>query len=285
MIEGLLGRKLGMIQYFDQEGRVRGATVIEAGPCLVSQIRTAQRDGYEAVQLGFGTKKRATKPARGHLQGLGDLRYLREFKAEDISSYKIGDRVGVEIFHEGDQVDVTGVSKGRGFAGGVKRHGFAGGPKTHGQSDRHRAPGAIGAGNTPGRVFKGMRMAGHMGTDRVTVKNLEVLASNPARGLLIVAGAVPGAKDGLLRIRYSRVSREAARGREPLAFDAKPEAEDAEEPVAEVATEETEAAAAQPEAAVRESASADEAEASDDAEAPDDAEASGDAEASKEEQS
>ena len=212
MIQGLLGRKLGMLQTFDKEGRLRGATVIEAGSCLVTQIKTEDTDGYAAVQLGFGIAKHTNKPKRGHLKRLGDLRYLREFKADDSSQHKVGDRIGVEIFQEGDRVDVTGTSIGRGFAGGVKRHGFHGGPKTHGQSDRHRAPGSIGAGG-PGRVFKGMKMAGHMGAERVTVRNLEVLQSDPARGLLLVAGAVPGARHGLLKTRYPTQTLEIARNR------------------------------------------------------------------------
>ena len=213
MIEGLLGRKLGVIQVFDKEGRLRGATVIEAGPCLVTQIKTEERDGYRAVQLGFGTAKHTNKPMRGHLKRLGDLRYLREFRADDPSQHHVGERIGAEIFQEGDQVDITGISKGRGFAGGVKRYGFRGGPRTHGQSDRHRAPGAIGAGNTPGRVFKGLHMAGHMGAERVTIRNLEVIQSDPARGILLVAGAVPGARHGLLKIRYAKRTLETARSR------------------------------------------------------------------------
>ena len=215
MIDGVLGRKLGMVQVFDPEGRMRGATVIEAGPCLITQIKTADRDGYDAVQLGFGSAKRRNKPMRGHLKQQGDLRYLREFKVDEPSEHKLGERVGVEIFEPGDRVNVTGTSKGRGFAGVVKRYHFAGGPKTHGQSDRHRARGSIGAGNTPGRVFKGMRMAGHMGDEQVTVRRLEVLQSDPARGLLIVAGSVPGAKDGLLKIRFDAKTLEIARTREP----------------------------------------------------------------------
>ncbi len=204
MIEGLLGRKLGMVQLFDKKGRMRGATVIEAGPCLVTQIRSEDKDGYTAVQLGFGTKKRLNKPMRGHLKRLGDFRHLREVRVHDAAQHKVGDRLGTELFQEGDLVDVTGVSKGRGFAGVVKRYHFAGGPKTHGQSDRHRARGAIGAGNTPGRVFKGMRMAGHMGAAQVTVRNLEVLQTNTARGLLVIGGAVPGARNGLVKIRLSK---------------------------------------------------------------------------------
>jgi len=259
VIEGLLGRKLGTIQVFDKQGRLRGATVIEAGPCMVTQVRTPEQDGYQAVQLGYGAAKRLNKPRRGHLKRLGDMRHLREFRADDPSKHKVGDRIGAEIFQEGDRVDVTGVSKGRGFAGSVKRHHFSGGPKTHGQSDRHRAPGAIGAGNTPGRVFKGMRMAGHMGAEQVTVRNLEVLESNAARGLLIVAGAVPGARDGLLKIRYSKHTLETARARKPsetkteeLAEET-PQAVDAQAAPQAVAEEPAAEAAAPVEQAVEES--------------------------------
>ena len=233
MIRGLLGRKMGIIQVFDKNDRLRGATVIETGPCLITQIRNEERDGYAAVQLGFAAAKHVNKPMRGHLQRQGDLRYLREFPVDDPSEHKIGDRLGAEMFQEGDRVDVTGTSKGRGFAGVVKRHGFAGGPKTHGQSDRHRAPGSIGAGNTPGRTFKGMRMGGHMGSEKVTIRNLEVLQSDPARGLLIVAGSVPGATNGLLKIRYSAQTLDAARKREPAeSEDASASAE--EQPKSEV---------------------------------------------------
>jgi large subunit ribosomal protein L3 len=229
VIDGLLGRKLGMVQAFDKEGRLRGATVIEAGPCLVTQIRTVDRDGYAAVQLGFGGAKRTNKPMRGHLKQQGDLRFLREFRVDNPTEHRVGERVGAELFEEGDRVDVTGISKGRGFAGGVKRYGFRGGPRTHGQSDRHRAPGAIGAGNTPGRTFKGMRMAGHMGAERVTVRGLEVLQSDPARGLILVAGGVPGAPNGLVQIRYSAKTREVARKREPKPAEAAPPAAEEEE--------------------------------------------------------
>jgi large subunit ribosomal protein L3 len=200
-VEGLLGKKLGMVQVFQADGTVVGCTVLEAGPCLVTQVKTKERDGYEAVQLGFGTKKRLNEPEKGHRKGLGNLRYLREFKADSLDGIEVGQRIGVELFQPGDKVDVTGISKGRGFAGGVKRHGFHGGPKTHGQSDRHRAPGSIGSGTTPGRVLKGQKMAGHMGDERTTVRNLEVIEANPARGILIIKGPVPGAKDGLVRIR------------------------------------------------------------------------------------
>ena len=203
-VEGLLGKKLGMVQVFEKDGTVVGCTVVEAGPCLVTQVKTKDRDGYEAVQLGYGTKKRLNEPEKGHLKGLGNFRYLREFKADSLEGLAVGTRVGADMFQAGDKVDITGISKGRGFAGVVKRHGFAGGPKTHGQSDRHRAPGSIGSGTTPGRVLKGLRMAGHMGDERTTVRNLEVVEANPARGILLIKGAVPGAKDGLLRIRRAK---------------------------------------------------------------------------------
>lgn len=200
MSESILGRKLGMTQVFDREGEVHTATIIEAGPCVVTQVKTRESDGYEAIQVGFGHVKRLNSPMSGHLKKLGNFRYLREFRVEDASRFQVGQKLGVELFQPGERVHVTGTSKGRGFAGVVRRYGFRGGPKTHGQSDRHRAPGSIGAGSTPGRVFKGLHMAGHMGAARVTLRNLKVLESNPATGILLVEGAVPGARRGLLAI-------------------------------------------------------------------------------------
>ena len=199
-MEAILGRKLGMTQVFAANGEARGVTVVEAGPCVVVQIKTKDRDGYDAVQLGFGARKRVNDALRGHLKRLGDFRYLREVRVEDASAYELGQKLGAELFEEGDLVDVVGTSKGRGFAGGVKRYHFHGGPKTHGQSDKHRSPGSIGSGTTPGRVRKGLRMAGHMGDERVTVKNLRVFESDAARGVLFLEGAVPGGSGGLLRI-------------------------------------------------------------------------------------
>lgn len=204
MSEGILGRKLGMTQVFDREGEVHSATIIEAGPCVVTQVKTRESDGYEAIQVGYGHVKRLNSPMRGHLKKLGNFRHLREFRVEDASAYQVSQKLGVELFEPGDRVNVTGTSKGRGFAGGVRRYGFRGGPKTHGQSDRHRAPGSIGSGTTPGRVFKGLHMAGHMGSVRVTTRNLKVLESNPATGVLVVEGAVPGAKQSLVAIRKSK---------------------------------------------------------------------------------
>ena len=203
-VEGLLGRKLGMLQVFDDQGRLRGATALQVGPCWVTQVRTEEKDGYSAVQVGFDEKKKLTKPASGHLAASGapNLRHLAEFRAN--GEVSLGDQIGAEIFEQGELVDVTATSKGRGFAGSVKRHHFHGGPKTHGQSDRHRAPGSIGAGTTPGRVFKGTRMAGHMGASRTTMRNLEVIARNDDRGVIFVAGTVPGPNGGLVRVRHAR---------------------------------------------------------------------------------
>lgn len=204
MIQGLLGRKLGMLQYFDSKGTVVPVTVVEAGPCVVTQVRTREKDGYEAAQLGFGRAKILNRPEQGHLKGLENVRHLREFKSDDMAEVQVGQHIGVDLFKVGDFVDVTATSKGRGFAGVVKRHGFAGGPKTHGQSDRHRAPGSIGSTTTPGRVLKGLHMAGHMGARRVTVRGLKVVDVNAARGVLLLRGAVPGANTGLVTIRRSK---------------------------------------------------------------------------------
>ena len=203
MLQGIIGKKLGMTQIFRADGKAEAVTAIEAGPCAVTQVKAAAKEGYNAAQLGFGEAKRLNSPQRGHLKGLGQFKYLREFRVDDTEAIEVGQRVDVSLFKAGDLVDITGVSKGKGFAGVVKRHHFAGGPKTHGQSDRHRAPGSIGATTTPGRVFKGMRMAGHMGDSRVTARHLEVSEADPARNLLLVKGAVPGARNGLLLIRKS----------------------------------------------------------------------------------
>jgi large subunit ribosomal protein L3 len=201
MIDGILGRKVGMTQVFGERGEAIPVTVIAAGPCTVVQVKTSERDGYAAVQLGFGTARRLSKPQRGHLKGLPAVRVLRELRLAPGDSLEVGQQVDVSIFKAGDKVDVTGTSKGKGFAGVVKRHHFKGGPRTHGQSDRLRAPGAISTGTTPGRVRKGTRMAGHMGNERATVLNLEVVTADPERNLLLVRGAVPGAREGLLIIR------------------------------------------------------------------------------------
>lgn len=200
MMQEIIGRKLGMTQIFRDNGKAEAVTVVETGPCVVVQVKTEAKEGYNAAQLGFGKAKKLNSPQKGHLKELGEFKYLREFRLDDTEGINVGDSVDVSLFQEGDLVDVTGVSKGKGFAGTVKRYGFAGGPKTHGQSDRHRAPGSIGAGASPGRVLKGKHMAGHMGNERVTVRKLEVLKTDPEHNLLLVRGAVPGAKNGLLLI-------------------------------------------------------------------------------------
>lgn len=199
MIQGILGKKIGMTQLFSS-GQEIVVTAIEAGPCVVTQIKTEEKDGYSAVQLGFEESKRLNSPQKGHLKKLGQFRYLREFIVRSGSDLKEGQTFSADMFKAGDLVDVIGISKGKGFAGGVKRYHFRGGPKTHGQSDRWRAPGSVGATTTPGRVLKGQRMAGHMGVDRVTVRNLQVIDVNTERNLILVKGAIPGPKRGLVMV-------------------------------------------------------------------------------------
>jgi large subunit ribosomal protein L3 len=207
-MKGLIGKKLGMTQIFDESGAVQPVTLIEAGPCYVTQIRQESIDGYSAIQLGFGDAKprRLTGGQLGHLKRskLPALRYLREFRVREAGSLKNGDKLTVEVFTIGDRVDVVGTSKGRGFAGGVKRYGFRGGPKTHGQSDRQRAPGSHGATSTPGRVFKGSRGPGHMGNERVTSQNLRVEFVDQERNLIGVKGSVPGPRGGLVVVKEAR---------------------------------------------------------------------------------
>lgn len=190
-----------MTRHFAENGTVVPVTVIEAGPCFVTQVKSAERDGYAAIQIGFEESKRLNQPERGHLKGLAPMRHLREVRTDDAGNYERGQRLDVSMFKPGDLVDVVGTSKGRGFAGVMKRHGFGGGPITHGQSDRQRHPGAIASGTTPGNIIKGLRMAGHMGAERVTVQNLRVELVDPERNLLVLRGAVPGAIGGLLYIR------------------------------------------------------------------------------------
>jgi large subunit ribosomal protein L3 len=208
MLKGLIGKKIGMTQIFDDAGVAIPVTLIEAGPCYVTQIRLPETDGYSAVQLGFDEvkPKRLTAGQLGHLKrnNLSPLRYLREFREKD-PQFKEGDKVTVgQVFTMGERVDVVGTSKGKGFQGGVKRYHFHGGPKTHGQSDRHRAPGSRGSTTTPGRVYKGARGPGHMGDDRVTSQNLKIVLIDADRNLLGVRGAVPGAKGSIVMIRAVR---------------------------------------------------------------------------------
>ena len=206
-MKGLIGKKVGMTQVFDETGAAIPVTLIEAGPCYVTQIRTPTEDGYSAVQLGFQEvpQQKLTGGELGHLKrkDLPALKHLGEFRVKE-PEVEEGDEVTVEAFEIGDRVDVIGVSKGKGFQGGVKRHGFGGGPATHGQSDRHRAPGSIGATSTPGRVFKGKKMAGRMGGERVTSQNISVEFVDPERNLIGVHGSVPGAKGGVVYIKEAR---------------------------------------------------------------------------------
>lgn len=199
--KGLLGRKVGMTRIFSATGEVQPVTVLQLGPCYVTQVKTEATDGYNAIQIGFEHAQRLNKPEAGHLKGKPSLRYLREIRTDDADQYQVGQLIDVALFQEGDLVDVIGTSKGKGFAGGVKRHGFRGGPKTHGQSDRMRAVGSIGSTTTPGRVFKGMRGPGHMGNRRTTVLNLTVVKVDAERNLIAVRGAVPGPNTGLVLVR------------------------------------------------------------------------------------
>lgn len=205
-MSSLIGRKLGITRLFDETGQNVVVTILEAGPCYITEIRTKEKHGYDALQLGFGSKREkvTTKPLKGHFKkaGVKPLRILKEFKTFDSnSSFKLGDEIKVDIFSEGDRVIVTGISKGKGFTGGVKRHGFAGGPKTHGQSNRHRAPGSLGQSSYPSRVFKGLGMAGRMGGEKVTVKSLKVMKVDVEKNLLLVKGAVPGHIKSLVFIK------------------------------------------------------------------------------------
>lgn len=215
MLNGILGKKIGMTRVFREDGSVAPVTVLQVGPCTVTQVKTQTKDNYQAVQLGFEETKRLNKPKRGHLKNVdAQFRYLREVPVDDLGDTQVGHQLEVTMFQPGDRVDVIGISKGRGFAGVVKRHGFRGGPKTHGQSDRHRAPGSIGAGTSPGRVLKGRKMAGHMGNQRVTVQNLEVSVVDTERHLLMVKGGIPGASRGLVMVRRAnKMVRSVSKGK------------------------------------------------------------------------
>jgi large subunit ribosomal protein L3 len=204
MSVGLIARKAGMTQVFQPDGTMVAVSVLEVAPNVVTRVRTPDRDGYAAVQVGTGEGKRLTKPVAGQLKDLPQVATLREFRvagSSDLEGYELGQRLAVaDVFAEGDLVDVTGVSKGKGFAGHVKRHHFSRGPKTHG-SDHHREPGSIGPGTTPGRVYRGLRMAGHMGDERVTTKKLRVVRADAENNLLLLRGSVPGARGSLILVR------------------------------------------------------------------------------------
>ena len=198
---GLIGRKRGMTQLFQPDGTMVAVSVLEVAPNTVTRLRTSDRDGYTAVQLGTDEKAKLTKPRAGQLGDLPSLGTLREFRVDDVSDYEVGQTLAVgDVFAEGDLVDVSGVSKGKGFAGHIKRHHFGRGPTTHG-SDHHREPGSIGPGTTPGRVYKGVRMAGHMGDERATTKKVRVVRADPEKNLLLLQGSLPGARGSLILVR------------------------------------------------------------------------------------
>jgi len=198
---GLIGRKVGMTQVFQADGTMVAVSVLAIEPNTVTRLRTEDRDGYTAVQLGTEVVKKLTKPEAGQLKDLPKVATIREFRVDDVDAYTVGQTLTIEdMFSAGDDVDVTGVSKGKGFAGHIKRHNFHRGPKTHG-SDHHREPGSIGPGTTPGRVYRGLKMAGHMGDERVTIKNVRVVRTDPDRNLLMVAGSLPGARGSLILVK------------------------------------------------------------------------------------
>jgi len=208
-MSGILGKKIGMTSIFDEKGETIPCTIIEAGPCYITQIKTKDKDGYDAVQLGFEDKKErlVNKPLTGHFKkaSVAPKKILREFRNIDVTKFQLGSEVKVDsIFSKGDVVSVSGISKGRGFQGVVKRHHFGGGSKTHGQSDRVRAPGSIGSSSYPSRVFKGMRMAGRMGGERVTVKNLSIVQIIPESNLLLIKGSVPGYNNSYVEIHKEK---------------------------------------------------------------------------------
>jgi large subunit ribosomal protein L3 len=213
-VKGLLGTKLGMTQLWDANNRIVPVTVVQAGPCVVTQVRTPEVDGYSAVQLGFGAvkAKQLTKPSAGHFDkaGVTPRKHLVEIRTSDATEYSLGQELSADVFAAGDVVDVTGVSKGKGTAGVMKRHGFAGLRASHGVHRKHRSPGSIGGCATPGRVFKGLRMAGRMGVEQVTVQNLDVQSVDAERGLILIKGAIPGNKGGLVVLRSAAKKGEKA---------------------------------------------------------------------------
>ena len=207
-MSALIGKKIGMTRIFSEQGKAIPVTVVQVGPCYVTQIKTKEHDGYEAVQLGYGLKreKLVTKPVKGHLKksGAPALRVLKEFRNFKMDgSIKLGAELRASVFAIGDKVAVTGISRGKGFSGGIKRHHFGGGPKTHGQSDRLRAPGSVGQSSYPSRVLKGTRMAGRMGNEQVTVKTLKVVRIDPENNFIMIKGAVPGSRNGIVYIKKS----------------------------------------------------------------------------------
>lgn len=212
-VKGILGRKVGMTQVFDEDGHAVPVTVLEAGPCRVAQTKTPEKNGYTAAQLAFGEAKRPNKPTAGHYAkaGITPARHLVELRLESLEDYALGSEIKADVFEAGDMVDVIGVTKGKGFSGAMKRHGFKGLSASHGTQKKHRSPGSIGGCATPARVFRGTRMAGQMGNVRVTTLNLKVIKVDPERNLMLVRGAVPGPRGGLVMVRTAiRVTRRTA---------------------------------------------------------------------------
>ena len=190
-----------MTTYYHEDGTAESVTAVEVGPCVVTQVKTEARDGYEAVQLGFGSARRLNSPEAGHQDRSGRrFTHLQEFGVDDLSEFEVGQEIKADVFEVGEPIKVIGTSKGKGFSGVVRRWGFRGGPKTHGQSDRHRSPGSIGAGTSPGRVWPGKKMPGHYGVDRVTIKGLKIVATDPEKTVVLVRGPIPGANNGIVRI-------------------------------------------------------------------------------------
>ena len=214
-VKGILGRKIGMTQVFDEDGHAVPVTVVEAGPCRVAQVKVPSTDGYTAVQLAFGVARRPSKPVTGHFNkaNVEPARHLVELRLDGPGEFVLGQEIKADVFESGDLVDVIGVTKGKGFAGVMKRHNFKGLSATHGTQAKHRSPGSIGACATPARVFKGMRMAGHMGHTRVTTLNLRVIKADPERNLLLIRGAVPGPRGGLVMVRSAVRLRQRSQGR------------------------------------------------------------------------
>lgn len=214
-VKGILGRKVGMTQVFDDNGHAVPVTLVEAGPCSIAQVKTPQTDGYSAIQLAFGTPKRTNRPLAGHYAkaGVDAGRYLVELRLEEPGEHAMGGEIKADLFAAGELVDVVGVTKGKGFAGGMKRHNFKGLSASHGTQRKHRSPGSIGACATPARVFKGTKMAGQMGNQRVTTLNLRVINVDPERNLMLIKGAVPGPKGGLLLVRSAVRKRQRARAK------------------------------------------------------------------------
>lgn len=200
---GIIGRKVGMTSIFTEDGTSLPVSVVEIQPNTVTALRTVEQDGYTAVQLGAGIARKLTKPRQGQLKGLPPVKHNREFRLDDISEYEVGQTIDVSLFADGEIVDVSGVSKGKGFSGTIKRHGFRRGPETHG-SDSHRQPGSVGAGTYPGKVFKGTAMAGRMGNDTVTVKKMTIIRTDADRNLLLIKGSLPGARNGMIIVRKAK---------------------------------------------------------------------------------